>query len=340
MKSLEYLKPLISWKFWKEMLTITLAMAIAAASVYYFLMPGKLIVGSISGLSIVISGIFEKFLGLTVKVSVVVFIINALLLLLAYLLIGKEFGLKTAYAALVLAPLIDMWEWICPAEKLLAPGTTSVMGDIWFDLICFILILSASQAILFRINASTGGLDIIAKIVNKYLHYDMGMSVTIAGVLICCTAFAINPFRLVVIGLIGTWLNGIIVDYFMMSLARKKRVCIISKDYERIRSYIINDIVRGCSLYEVTGGYSGEKTMEIQSLLTQDEFVNLMGWIRENEVECFMTAGNVSEVYGFWSEKKKRHLAAKHHLPELKDNMETGPINPAGMSSLSGPKYS
>ena len=244
-----YLKPLTGWKFWKEMITITVAMAIAAAAVYYFLMPGKLIVGSISGLSIVISGIFEKFLGMTVKVSVVVFIINAILLLLAWFLIGKEFGLKTAYAALVLAPLIEMWEKICPYEKLVEPGTTSVMGDIWFDLICFILILSASQAILFRINASTGGLDIIAKIVNKYLHYDMGMSVTIAGVLICCTAFAINPFRLVVIGLIGTWMNGLIVDYFMISLAKRKRVCIISEDYERIRDYIINTIVRGCSLY-------------------------------------------------------------------------------------------
>ena len=301
------------------LIIITVAMSIAAAAVYYFLMPSKLIVGSISGLSIVISGIFEKFLGITVKVSLVVFIINALLLLLAYFLIGKEFGLKTAYAALVLAPLIDMWEIICPSEKLLAQGTTSIMGDIWFDLICFILILSASQAILFRINASTGGLDIIAKIVNKYLHYDMGMSVTIAGVLICCTAFAINPFRLVVIGLIGTWMNGIIVDYFMISLARKKRVCIISKDYERIRNYIINDIVRGCSLYEVTGGYSGEKTMEIQSLLTQDEFVNLMGWIRDNDIKCFMTAGNVSEVYGFWSESKKRHLSAKSNNKRLSE---------------------
>lgn len=300
-------KTLLTWKFWKELLTITIAMSIAAAAVYYFLMPGKLVVGSISGLSIVISGIFEKF-GMEVKVSTVIFIINAILLILAWFLIGKEFGIKTAYAALVLAPLIDMWEMICPYERLLEPGTTSVMGDIWFDLICFILILSASQAILFRINASTGGLDILAKIVNKYLHFDIGMSVTIAGVVICCTAFAINPFRLVVIGLIGTWMNGLIVDYFMMSLNKRKRVCIISEDYERIRDYIINTIVRGCSLYEVTGGYSGNKTMEIQSLLTQDEFAKLMTWIRANEIKAFITAGNVSEVYGIWTEHKKhRH---------------------------------
>lgn len=301
------LAALRTWKFWKEMLIITVAMSIAAAAVYYFLMPSKLVIGSISGLSIVISGIFEKF-GMEVKVSTVVFIINAVLLVLAYFLIGKEFGLKTAYAALVLAPLMDMWEMICPYNDLLGPGTNSVMGDIWFDLICFILILSASQAILFRINASTGGLDILAKIVNKYLHFDIGMSVTIAGVIICCTAFAINPFRLVVIGLIGTWMNGMIVDYFMMSLNKRKRVCIISEDYELIREYIIKTISRGCSLYEVTGGYSGNKTMEIQSLLTQDEFVRLMTWIRTSDIPAFITAGNVSEVYGLWSEHKKgRH---------------------------------
>lgn len=299
------LAELRTWKFWKDILTILIAMSIAAAAVYYFLMPSKLVVGSITGLSIVISGIFEK-MGIIVKVSVVVFTINAILLVMAYILIGKEFGLKTAIAALVLAPLIDMWEAICPYEKILEPGSTSVMGDIWFDLICFILILSASQAILFRINASTGGLDILAKIVNKYLHFDIGTSVTIAGIVICCTAFAINPFRLVVIGLIGTWMNGMIVDYFMMSLNKRKRVCIISAEYERIRDYIINTIVRGCSLYEVTGGYSGQKTMEIQSLLTNDEFCNLMAWIRENDIKAFITAGNVSEVYGLWSEHRRQ----------------------------------
>lgn len=305
------LAELRTWKFWKDILTILIAMSIAAAAVYYFLMPSKLVVGSITGLSIVISGIFEK-MGIIVKVSVVVFTINAILLVMAYILIGKEFGLKTAIAALVLAPLIDMWEAICPYEKILEPGSTSVMGDIWFDLICFILVLSASQAILFRINASTGGLDILAKIVNKYLHFDIGTSVTIAGIVICCTAFAINPFRLVVIGLIGTWMNGMIVDYFMMSLNKRKRVCIISAEYERIRDYIINTIVRGCSLYEVTGGYSGQKTMEIQSLLTNDEFCNLMAWIRENDIKAFITAGNVSEVYGLWSEhKRQRKLSGR-----------------------------
>mgnify|MGYP002515302538 FL=1 len=290
-------------KFWRDMLTISVAMFIAAAAVYYFLVPSKLVVGSISGLSIVISGVLAN-MGIVVKVSTVVLIINAILLVVAYILIGPEFGVKTAYAALVLGPMMDLWEKICPYQNLMEPGASSMMGNLWFDLLCFVLVLSASQAILFRINASTGGLDIIAKILNKYFHFDMGMSVTIAGVMICCTAFFINPFRLVIIGLIGTWINGVIVNYFMASLSRRKRVCIISKEHERLRRYIIEDIVRGCTLYEVTGGYSGEKYMEIQTLLTQNEFASLMGYIRDNDIKAFITAGNVSEVYGLWSDHK------------------------------------
>ena len=305
MKVKELLQPLGTFKFWKELVIMTLAMLIAAAAVYYFLMPRNLVIGSITGLSMVISGLFG-LVGLTVKVSVVVTIINAILLILAWFLIGHEFGAKTVYTALILGPLLELWEKILPYEKLLEPGQTSVMADPWFDLLCFVLILSASQTILFNINASTGGLDILAKIVNKYLHFDIGTSVSVAGALICCTAFAINPFRLVVIGLIGTWINGLALDYFTASLNRRKRVCIISSRYEEIRKYIIEDLQRGCSLYQVTGGYNGHQNTEIQALLTQDEFARLMNHLKQNDIHGFITAGNVSEIYGDWNAKKRK----------------------------------
>ncbi len=301
----DLLKILGTFKFWKELIIMTVAMAIAAAAVYYFLMPSKLVVGSITGLSIVISNVCLAA-GINLKVSVVITIINAILIVLAWLLIGQEFGAKTVYTALILGPLVDMWEKILPVEKIMEAGQTSLMGDIWFDLLCFVLILSLSQTILFHINASTGGLDILAKIVNKYFHFDIGTSVTVAGGIICCTAFAINPFRLVVIGLIGTWINGIALDYFTAGMNRRKRVCIISNDYEKIKDYIVKDLARGCSLYEVTGGYSGKKSMEIQALLTKDEFAGLMAYIKNNGMQSFITAGNVSEIYGTWNEKSRR----------------------------------
>ena len=299
------LKYLTTFKFWKELVVMTVGMLIAAAAVYYFMMPSKLVLGSISGLSIVISNLAAKF-GVELRVSVVVFAINAVLLVLAWILIGKEFGAKTIYTALILGPLIEFWGKVLPYEKLLEPGQTSVMGDIWFDLLCFVLIVSLSQTILFHINASTGGLDILAKIVNKYLHFDIGTSVTVAGAIICCTAFTINPFRLVVIGLIGTWINGLAVDYFTAGMNRRKRVCIISDQYEEIRQYIVGTLSRGCSLYPMKGGYQEEDKMEIQALLTKDEFANLMAHLKEQKIQSFITAGNVSEVYGLWNEKKRK----------------------------------
>jgi len=303
-KIIETLK---TWKFWKELIIMTLGMLVGAAAVNYFLVPSKIIVGSITGLSIVLSAVLEG-VGISIKVSTMIVIINAILLILAYILIGSEFGIKTVYTALILGPLMDLWEKVLPVSRLLTePGQTSIMNDPWFDLLCFVLLLSISQSILFNINASTGGLDILGKIVNKYAHLDIGTSVSIAGIIICCTAFAINPMRMVIIGILGTFINGLCIDYFTASLNKRKRVCVISSEHERIRDFIINKLQRGCSLYEVTGGYSGEKNMEIQSLLTQDEFANLMAFMKDNDIKNFTTAGNVSEVYGLWHQHSRKH---------------------------------
>ena len=303
----EILKYLCTWKFWKELFIMTLGMAIAAAAVYYFMMPSKLVLGSISGLSIVITNVLNM-VGIPVKMSWIVTSINAILLVLAWLLIGREFGAKTVYTALILGPLLEFWEKVCPYERLVEAGQTSVMGDPLLDLICFVLVVSISQTILFSINASTGGLDILAKIVNKYLHFDIGVSVTVAGALICCTAFAINPFRMVVIGLVGTWMNGLALDYFMASVNKRKRVCIVTDRSEEIRSYIVNSLERGCTLYDVRGGHSGDPHVEIQALLTQDEFSKVMDYVKKNEIHAFITAGNVSEIYGMWNRAKHKKV--------------------------------
>ena len=300
---IDFVKYMGTWKFWKELVIMTLGMAVTAAAVYYFLVPSKLIIGTISGLSIVLVNIFGGNLGNWIMG------INIVLLILAFLLINKEFGAKTVYTALILGPLTNFWAAVFPWENIANPnpvtGTPSVMGDPWLDLCCFVLLLSASQALMFSINASTGGLDILAKIVNKYLHFDIGTSVSIAGAVICCTAFFINPFRMVIIGLIGTWINGLVVDYFTASLNNHKRLCIVSKDYERIRQYIINELHRGCTLYEVTGGYSGEKSIELEVLLNKDEFSKILNWMKTEHIEAFSTAGNVSEVYGYWHSSRK-----------------------------------
>ena len=344
--AIDFWHALATWKFWKELFMMTIGMSVGAIAVYYFLMPSHLIVGSISGLSIVLNTLFG---GNADTFSLIVMCINAFLLLLAFILIGNEFGAKTVYTAMILGPLTQMWDRIYPyynfthkvidnpdilaqlqagetvldangnpyllnrAGEVMERVRDSVMsgslgnGDVWFDLICFVLLLSICQAVLFRINASTGGLDILGKIVNKYLHFDIGSSVAIGGVIICCTSFLINDFRMVIIGIIGTWINGLAIDYFTASLNKRKRVCVVSDEPERIRKFIVYTLVRGCSIYNIQGGFSGEKHVEIQSLLTQDEFSSLMAFIRENKIKAFITAGNCSEVYGLWARHYKHN---------------------------------
>ena len=309
----EILNYVATKKFWVELIIMTVGMIVTACAVYYFLVPSKLIIGTISGLSIVISGICEKFFGFPLNVSTVILVINAILLILAYILIDKEFGIKTVYTALILGPLIGVLEKYLPYENFISTTSEipSIMGDLWLDLCCFVLLLSLAQAVLFKINASTGGLDILAKIVNKYLHFDIGTSVSVAGWIICCTAFMINDARLVIIGLIGTWINGLVVDYFTASFNRRKKVSIISNQHEEIRQFIVNDISRGVTIYNVKGGYSGENKVKLEVLLSTDEFSDLMKFINENEINAFITAGNVSEVYGLWGDKNRRKSIQK-----------------------------
>ncbi len=333
-------------KFWRELVMMTLGMVVGAAAVYYFLLPSHIIVGSISGLAIVINTALG---GTPDTFSYWVMGINAFLLLLAFILIGNEFGAKTVYTAMILGPFTQVWDRIYPytnfthkvvenpdvlaqlqagqtvldpngnpyllsrAGEVLEQVKDSVMsaglgtGDVWFDLVCFVFLLSACQAFEFRINASTGGLDILAKIINKYLHFDLGMSVSIGGAIICLSALLINDFRMVVIGLIGTWINGLVINYFTASMNNRKRVCIISPEYEKIRKHIVSDYVRGCTLYPVKGGYHEDDQVEIQTLLTNDEFSALLQYVKDEKLHAFITAGNCSEVYGFWAKHKKVH---------------------------------
>ena len=292
---------------------MTIAMGIAAIAVHYFMQPSGLIVGSISGLSIVIYRITG------IPVSALTFSINLILLVLAYFLIGKEFGIKTVYTALILSPWLRLFEvidkkyGIDPATLFHFPNGT----DYWFYLLGFVVILSATQAILFNINASTGGLDIIAKIVNKYLHIDLGTSVTVAGAIICCSAFFIpgNSLYLIFLGFIGTWINGIVVDYFTAGLNAKKRVCIISPEYEKIRDFTVNTLKRGCTLYPVKGGYSQDDKVELQAILTNEEFAKLMEKIKDENIHAFITAGRVSEVYGLWLRHSRKHSELDYNRP-------------------------
>lgn len=306
MKLKKALSVLASGSFWREFIVMNIAITIAAAAVYYFLIPSNLIMGSVAGLAMVIAEFSKMLFGSSLSIANLILILNIILLIFAYAFIGKEFGLKTVYASIVLGPIISLFEKFLPYQLLLEDGATSVMNDPWLDLLGFVIVVSISQAILFKNNASTGGLDIVGKIINKYLHMDIGTSVAMAGFVICCLAFFINPFSLVALGLIGTWLNGIVIDYFTSGLNRKKRVHIIATDTGEVQDYIIHTLHRGCSLYEITGGYSNEKKVMLEVLLSIEEFARLMEFVKKNKTDAFITADSVTEVYGLWANKHRQ----------------------------------
>lgn len=290
-------KALQTRQFWKEFFIMTLGMFVAAIAVDYFLVPAKLVIGSTSGIAIVATELLGA-MGLPARLSVVLTIINTALLLISLLFLGRDFGAKTIYASLIIGPMVDFCEWIYPYANLLTEaGQTSVMNDPWLDSLCFVLILGLSQSILFTINGSTGGLDIVAKLANKYLHLEMGTAVTIVGIAASATSVAINPTKIVIIGIIATWINGLVVDYCMAGLTRKMRVCIVTDEPDPILHYILHDMNRGCSIYTTTGGYTGETHTELQTYLHKSDLTHLMAFIRKNKFQVFVTASSVNVTF-------------------------------------------
>lgn len=301
-------KTLQTKRFWTDLLLMTVGMFVASMSVHFFLLPSHLVVGSITGLSIVI----EKLLPFA-TLGTYIIIINAILLISSFLLLGTEFGAKTVYTALILGPMVDFLNWIAPMQDSLftvvIEGTGQHILNPWFDMLCFVLILSISQTILFSINASTGGLDILARIVNKYCNISIGTSVTVAGAAICCTAFAINDVSLVIVGLIGTWINGIVLNHFMGTVNSKVRAYIITEHYEKVQRFIIGKLDRGCTLHHVTGGYTNKSYVQVEAVLTKEDFSKLIEYMHEEKMESFMTSDSVSQVYGLWNKRTLLELA-------------------------------
>lgn len=300
----EWCRLLGTKKFWVELLVMTMGMFVASSAVHFFQVPSQLVIGSFSGLALVVYQLFP-----IMSVGGYLLVINIFLLILSFMLLGNEFGAKTVYTSLIVGPMVDFLGWLLPMKQSLfavaIAGTGQVILDPWFDLLCFVLLLGLSQSILFSINASTGGLDIVAKIVNKYCRLNLGTSVMVCGCVICSMAFFVNDVNMVLVGLIGTWINGLVINYFMEKINQKTRVFIITEEYHKIQDYVINTMRRGLTLHPVYGGYSNQQQMQIEVVLTQDEFSDLVDFMHKEKIRSFMTSDTVSQVHGIWN---KRHL--------------------------------
>ena len=267
----------------KETGILTVAVAIIAAAVYFFLVPSHASVSSISGLGIVLSNFVP------LPLSAITMILNVVLLLIGFVTCGKEFGIKTVYTSIMLPLFLGLFEVVFPKAG-------SMTDSQELDVLCYILVVSVGLSILFNRNASSGGLDIVAKIMNKYLHIELGRAMSLSGMCVALSAALVYDKKTVVLSVLGTYFNGIILDHFIFDQNRKRRVCIITGKEEELRQFIIQDLHSGATVYEAIGAYNLEKHNEIITIVDKSEYQKLMKFINEIDPKAFITVYNVSNM--------------------------------------------
>ena len=267
----------------QDMAVITFATFIVAVAVFFFMMPNNLAIASIAGLAVVL----QNFIPLSVATISLIF--NVGLLIIGFIFVGREFGGKTVYTSVILPIFVGIFEKLFPKYN----GLT---GDPFLDMICYIFIVSIGLSLLFNHNASSGGLDIIVKILNKYLHIDKGKAMSIAGMLVSLSAVFAYDTKTVVLSVLGTYLNGIILDYFLFGTNIKKKVCILSRKNEEIKKYILKNMHSGATLYKVIGAYNNEEHEEVVAIVNKREYGVLMQFIRRTDPDAFVTVSTINEV--------------------------------------------
>ena len=267
----------------KETVILTAAVAIIAAAVYFFLLPSHASVSSISGLGIVLSNFIP------LPLSAITMILNVVLLIIGFFTCGREFGAKTVYTSVMLPLFLGLFE-----KTFTDIGSLTDSQEL--DVLCYILVVSIGLSILFNRNASSGGLDIVAKIMNKYLHMDLGRAMSLSGMCVALSAALVYDKKTVVLSILGTYFNGIILDHFIFSHNVKRRVCIITKKEEALRRFIVEDLHSGATIYEAIGAYNMERHNEIITIVDKNEYQKLMNYISREDPLAFITIYNVSDM--------------------------------------------
>ena len=267
----------------KETGILTVAVAIIAAAVYFFLVPSHASVSSISGLGIVLSNFIP------LPLSAITMILNVVLLIIGFFTCGREFGVKTVYTSVMLPLFLGVFESIFP-------DFGSMTNSQELDVLCYILVVSVGLSILFNRNASSGGLDIVAKIMNKYLHMDLGKAMSLSGMCVALSAALVYDKKTVVLSVLGTYFNGLVLDHFIFNHNVKRRVCIITKKEEELRQFIIHDLHSGATIYESIGAYNMEKRNEIITIVDKGEYQKLMNYMNREDPKAFITVYTVSDM--------------------------------------------
>ena len=267
----------------KEFATITLGTIIVATAVFFFMLPSHVSVGRGAALAMVLSNFIP------LSVSTITLIMNVFLLIIGFLLVGPEFGVKTVYCSILMPLVMGLYE-------LLFPNFQSITQDPLLDVICYILVVGVGLSILFPLNASSGGLDIVAKIMNKYLRIDMGKAMSTAGILVALSSALCYDTKIVVLSVLGTYFGGILVDHFIFDGNIKRRVCVISPKLDVIVDFVLHELHSGATLNEIIGAYDNTPRKEMITIVDKHEYRKLMDFIRATDPKAFVTVYSVSEM--------------------------------------------
>ena len=247
------------------------------------MLPSHVSVGSGTALAMVLSNFIP------LPVSVITLILNIFLLILGLVLVGPEFGGKTVFCAILMPLILGVFE-------LLFPNFQSLTQDPLLDVICYILVVGVGLAMLFSCNASSGGLDIVAKIMNKYLRMDLGKAMSVSGMVVALSSALCYDTKTVVLSVLGTYFGGMLVDHFIFGMNIKRRVCVISPKLDEIVEFILHQLHSGATLNEITGAYDNTTRREVITIVDKNEYRQLMEFIRKTDPKAFVTVYSVSEM--------------------------------------------
>ena len=267
----------------KDFAIITLGTAIAAAAVYFFMLPSQVSVGSGAALAMVLSNFIP------LSVSTITLIMNAVLLIIGFILLGSEFGAKTVYCSLLLPIIMGIFERLFPDFQ-------SITQDPLLDVICYILLAGVGLSLLFSHNASSGGLDIVAKIMNKYLKIELGKAMSYSGMAVALSSALCYDSKTVVLSVLGTYFGGMLVDNFIFGINIKRRVCVISTELDSIVDFVLHELHSGATLDEIIGAYDRTPKMEMVTIVNKQEYRQLMEYIRKVDPKAFVTVYSVSDL--------------------------------------------
>lgn len=275
-----------------DFIIITLGTAIVAAAVFFFMVPSNVSVGSIAALAMILAR------HVPFSIATLTFIMNVALLIFGFIFIGKEFGAKTVYTALLLPVIMGIFEVVFPNNQ-------SLTNDQTLDVICYCCVVSIGQAMLFVRNASSGGLDIVGKFMNKYFHMELGKAVGLAGMVVALTSIFVFDLKTVILSVLGTYFGGVVLDHFIFGTTIKKRVCIISKKEKEILDFILHELHSGATKYHAYGTYSEAQHTEINTIVDKNEYLKLMNFITKVDPSAFVTVYAVNEMRYVPKDKEK-----------------------------------